>query len=96
MSTHTERLKVQNAHSYPLTIHLEPWGEEIPIEAGVTYELVLEGPVGNCVLVSTEERRMIVWGWSGSVISVFRDGKLLRNCDVPVPTTPTRTPELLR
>ena len=24
-----------------------------------------------------------MWGWSGSVISVFRDGTLLRSCDVP-------------
>ena len=57
--------------------------------AGVTYELVLEGPAGNCLLLSIEERRTAVWGWSGSVISVFCDGTLLRTCDVPVPTTPT-------
>ena len=37
MNTHTERLKIQNAHSYPLTIQLEPWGEEIPMSAGVTF-----------------------------------------------------------
>ena len=65
MNTHTERTKIQTAHSYPLTILLEPWGEEIPIAAGVTYELVSEGPAGNCLLLSIEERRIVVWGWSG-------------------------------
>ena len=96
MNTHTQRIKIQNAHSYPLTIHLEPWGEEIPIAAGVTYELVSEGPAGNCLLLSIEKRRTVVWGWSGSVISVFCDGTLLRTCDVPVPTTPIPMPDVPR
>ena len=64
--------------------------------AGVTYELVLEGPAGNCLLLSIEERRAVVWGWSGSVISVFCDGTLLRTCDVPVPTTPIPMPDVPR
>jgi hypothetical protein len=50
MNTHTERIKIQNTHAFPLTIHLEPWGEEIPMAAGVTYELVSEGPAGDGLL----------------------------------------------
>ena len=46
MNIHTQRVKIQNDHSYSLTIHLEPWGEEIPISPGVTYELVSKGPPG--------------------------------------------------
>ena len=88
MDTYTERIKIQNAHSYSLTIHVEPWGEEISMAAGTTYELVAQGPAGDCLLLAMEERRIVVWGWSGSVISVFCDGALLRSCDLPVPITP--------
>jgi hypothetical protein len=45
--------------------------------AGVTYELVSEGPAGDYLLLSIEERQAVVRGWSGSVISVFCDGTLL-------------------
>ena len=88
MDTYTERIKIQNAHSYSLTMHVEPCGEEISIAPGATYELVAQGPAGDCLLIAMEERRTVVWGWSGSVISVFCDGALLRACDLPVPITP--------
>jgi hypothetical protein len=55
-----------------------------------TYELVAQGPVGDCLLLAVEEGRILVWGWSGSVMSVFCEEQLLCACDPPVPITPLR------
>jgi hypothetical protein len=90
METYTERIRIQNAHPHPLTIHIEPWGDQIPMAVDATYELVAQGPVGDCLLLAVEEGRLLVWGWSGSVMSVFCEEKLLCACDPPVPITPLR------
>jgi hypothetical protein len=90
MDPYVERIRIQNAYAHPLTIHVEPWGDEIPMAVGETYELVARGPAGDCLHLAIEESHIFVYGWSGSVISVFCDGKLLLTCDTPVPMTPPR------
>ena len=88
----SQRLRVQNRHSKPVTLCLEPWGEELPIAPKARYEIVAEGPEGDYLEVQYEERGITVYGWSGSVLTVFHEGRLLVECKIPVPRTPPRSP----
>ena len=90
METYTEQIRIQNACPRPMTVQLEPWGEQLPIAPDVTYEIVAKGPTGDCLHLTFGEERIIVWGWSGSVMSVFCDGRALATCEPPVPSTPPK------
>jgi hypothetical protein len=89
--TYIQHLRVSNYDAEPITLCLEPWADEIPIPSKVGFEIVAEGPEGNCLEVTYEERRISVYGWSGSVLSVFKDGDRLVECSIPVPPTPPLT-----
>jgi hypothetical protein len=43
---HTQRLRVSNVYSEPITLCLEPWADEISIPSKVSFEIVAEGPTG--------------------------------------------------
>jgi hypothetical protein len=83
-------LRVSNQHSEPITLCIEPWTHEIPIPSRISFEIVAEGPERDHLEVSYEERRVCVYGWSGSVLSVFHYGDQLVECAIPVPRTPPR------
>jgi hypothetical protein len=89
-AAYVQHLKVQNAHAHAVQVFIEPWGEELSILPNVTYEVVAKGPRGDCLEVEFGEARITVWGWSGSIASVFHKGNLLRECQIPVPSTPQR------
>jgi hypothetical protein len=85
---HTQRLRVSNIYSEPITLCLEPWGDEISIPSNVSFEIVAEGPKGDHLEVTYEERRVSVYGWSGLILSVFHNGERLVECAIPAPRTP--------
>lgn len=87
---YTQHLRLSNDYSEPITLCLEPWGDEILIPSKATFEIVAEGPKGDGLEVACEERRVTVWGWSGSTLSVFHDGTKLIECAIPVPPVPAR------
>jgi hypothetical protein len=91
-ATEVEILRIGNDHSQPVQFHLEPWGELLSISPDTTFEVVAEGPPGDYLEVRFREGHITVYGWSGSVVSVFQEGTLLRECKIPVPATPRRQP----
>ena len=89
-TSHSERLGIESAHAREIELHLEPWGEQLSISRNVRYEIVATGPDGDCLEVEFEEKRITILGWSGSILSVFQEGDLLCQCNIPVPATPQR------
>lgn len=90
-SERTEQLRLQNSGSVDVTFYLEPWGEQFTMSRGTTFEIVACGPEGDCLEIVVGDNRITVYGWSGSIISVYHDGNLLGGSSVPAPSTPTRT-----
>jgi hypothetical protein len=86
--TYIQRLRVSNLDSEFITLWLEPWGDMVSIPLNVSVEIVASGPEGDHLEVTCGERRISVYGWSGSILSVFKDGDRLVECNVPVPHTP--------
>jgi hypothetical protein len=85
-----QRLGIRNLFAEPVTLCLEPWGDELSVPPKASYVIVAEGPGGAHLQVEYGEGRISVYGWSGSTLSVFENDKLLRELKIPVPRTPPR------
>ena len=93
----TQHLRVSNDYSEPITLCLEPWADQILIPSKSSFEIVAKGPDGDHLEVIYEERRVSVYGWSGSTLSVLsRWGKAdrVRHCS-SADASPQRSLNLL-
>jgi hypothetical protein len=70
-------LAVRNTGTKELTFALELWGREYSILPGDALQVAWWGPLGGLLEVETGDDRLTVYGWPGSDIRVFRDGKEL-------------------
>ena len=80
--------RIRNEHQDAIKLVIEPWAEEIAMPPGSVYEVVFQGPKADCIEISSDDARLVVWGWSGSIFAVFEDGELLRGSTIPVPPVP--------
>src|SRR5437870_3595150 len=68
------RFRVVNSGSSPLIFHLEPWGDEVSMSPGFSLDVLARGPQGEGkileVVVSGDS--VTVYGWSGSLVRLFR------------------------
>ena len=68
------RVSVRNAEDEVMTLHLEPWGDDIPMAAGETIVILAHGPVPDDLAMGSEDGRIVVWGCAGSMMTLYRDG----------------------
>ena len=61
---------LQNASKKKVQVHVEPWGDEYPLQPGEKLRVVGSGPAGGELEVSWTEDRVTVYGWSGSTVKV--------------------------
>jgi hypothetical protein len=87
---HVVELNIQNSQDRALRLYLEPWGEELSIPPTVTYKVEARGPEGDFLQIEVVEGGVAVYGWPGSIVSIFHNEKVVAECGVPVPGTPTR------
>ena len=89
---YTTSLRVCNAHANPLTLHPEPWGEQYTMPPEATFVVVARGPQGDALEVECAEEHIVLYGWSGSVVTLFHAGKAVGASSTertPVPLTPS-------
>ena len=84
-----QSLWLSNSEDTPIVLCVEPWENELTISKGSNYLVVFEGPEGQCPAIEWSKNRVTVYGWSGSVASVFLDGQLVLSCAIKVPEVPT-------
>jgi hypothetical protein len=88
---YTTSLRVCNAHAFPITLHLEPWGEQYTMPPEATFVVVARGPEGDALEMECAEDHIILYGWPGSVVTLFHAGKEVGAGTAeraPVPLTP--------
>ena len=88
---YTTSLRVCNAHAFPITLYLEPWGEQYTMPPEATFLVVARGPAGDALEVECAEDRIVLYGWPGSVVTLFHAGKEVGAGAAeraPVPLTP--------
>ena len=84
-------LRVCNSRSIALIFSLEPWGEQYRLAPDETFEIVARGPEGDSLEVEFADDQIIVYGWPGSVVTLFHKGTELGATDskhTPIPATP--------
>ncbi|KQE62585.1 hypothetical protein APD50_01165, partial [Acinetobacter baumannii] len=57
---------------------LEPWAEEYNIESNSEVEIIVEGDIEKgYLMIESEIDRVVIYGWQGSLIQVFKNDKLI-------------------
>lgn len=74
MTTTFIELQLNNASEKPIAVAIEPWGDVRLVGARSSLKLRVEGPLSNdpsqVLIVQIEnEKRVSVWGWTGSAIT---------------------------
>jgi hypothetical protein len=85
-----QRLRVRNDHPYAVQFSLEPWADEVSMPPNGIFEIIATGPQGDCLEVMLGSDRIAVYGWSGSVASVFNGREKVFDCQIPAPRLPQR------
>jgi Tfp pilus assembly pilus retraction ATPase PilT len=67
--------RLQNSRKSRLNVYLEPWGEAYVLLPGKNLRVEARGPVGeapnNMLQIESNEDGIIIWGWSGSGVTVL-------------------------
>lgn len=61
---------VSNSYPYEIVLTLEPWYEQYTMLPGVAVEVDFCGPSGGRLELEMRQNEIIIYGWSGSVVSV--------------------------
>ena len=67
-------MRVTNSFARAVMFHLEPWGEQIPMEPGVSFDVLVEAEQEGFVEVEYGDHGIIVWCWAGSTAKIFCEG----------------------
>lgn len=84
-------LSIANLREREIVLYLEPWGEQIAMPTGVTFQIVAKAERQGDVEIQYEEEGIVVWGWEGSVLDVFCNGKAVSVNHPQVPPVPKGT-----
>jgi hypothetical protein len=82
-----QSLHVWNSKSTPLSLVLEPWGEQFTVAPESGVDVVGEGPADGRFEVSVQDDGIAVYGWTGSTVEIFRDGEILEPFSDQAPVT---------
>jgi len=83
------RLRVINSKTHRVSFVLEPWGDVYDMEPADEYVVIFTGPVPAEPEVDLMDDSITVYGWTGSMVRVIKDGKEVVNYEgLKVPATP--------
>lgn len=72
------RLRLANRSKDTLQVYLEPQGMAYSFEPGTVFDVVAKGrsgtPPNDRLEIEWAEQCVTVYGWSGSIVTFFRDG----------------------
>jgi hypothetical protein len=86
-------LRLCNSRPTPVTLYLEPWGEQYTMAPEAIFTAVARGPEGDGLEVQFTDDSLTLYGWPGAVVTLFQDGKAVGANAMeraPVPSTPPR------
>ena len=68
---YTISFRMRNSRSRELRFYLEPWGEQYKMAPDATLEIVAQGPPADLLEVELGDDHVTVYGWPGSVVTLF-------------------------
>ena len=85
-------ISVTNSANRSVILYLEPWGDQFEMLPATTLCLIARAVQPGSFEIEHLEDEIIVWAWTGSVVSVFSEGNeaCILNGDErpPVPEVP--------
>jgi hypothetical protein len=73
----TLTLRLNNNHTVPLAVVVEPWCEHYSLAPSATLDVIAKGPEDALLEIDCELAGLTIYGWSGSIITVTQDGEEL-------------------
>ena len=87
--TRLDRLYLANGGHRPVTVYLEPWGEQIILPPDGRFEVKAVGPEGEFLELVWGDDEVTIYGWSWSTISILSEGKEVAGFSgIPAPPLP--------
>ena len=81
VSDHPDRnvvVHITNTATHLVSVQVEPWALTEPLQPGEVVEIRFEGGIpGEPKVEEWSGDVVFVWGWTGAVPKVYRDGKLV-------------------
>jgi hypothetical protein len=84
--------RVLNSRERAVTFIVEPWGDAHDMPPRAAFDVTAEAPEPGTLEVEMKDDSIIVWGWSGSVLTVFHNGEELGAGLWPRPAVPPLPP----
>jgi len=81
-------VKLTNFRDADVHFVLEPWGEQYIMSPKASFVIVASAPLQGELEIEVDEKRIVVYGWSGSVVQLFQDGNNVGGSTQPVPPLP--------
>lgn len=83
-------LRLANTRSVTVPLQVEPWGEQYDLAPGAMVDIVAHGPAQDCLELTLDDTGLTIWGWSGSIVQIVRDGVVAESAAgrIPSPATP--------
>ena len=67
-------ISLSNNTNKPLTLHIEPWGSQIPMPPDSTFQIVAVAQEQGELEIDYQENDILVWAWRSSILTVFSNG----------------------
>ena len=67
------QLRIRNYTSREIDFDLEPLGEQYKMKPGAIFTIFATGPRDDCLEVLYEENKVVVYGWTGSTVSILNE-----------------------
>src|SRR5215213_8218435 len=67
-------LDITNARGSILMFNLEPWGEQIEMPSGATFNVTAEAEQQGSFEIEHGENEITLWAWPSAVVKVFCEG----------------------
>jgi hypothetical protein len=71
---HVVTTRLVNRRPDRLMLYLEPWGDAYEMPPDAAFEVVARGPQGDTLEVEFADDHIVLWGWGGSIVTVYYQG----------------------
>jgi hypothetical protein len=87
-----QSLWVTTSDSSAKRLTIEPWGDQFEVLNGVKYQVIFKGSDNGAPLVEVNSEGIRIHGWSGSTVSVLKNGSEITSSGaVVVPDMPKQS-----
>lgn len=70
--SHVVSFRITNSEDAPVTLYLEPWGEDYAMAPGCVFEIELCGPDKGRAEIEYGKGFIAVYGWPGATAKVLQ------------------------